>query len=246
MIYSNGLNVIEAEAHSLYFNFFASVFLQPKQYQEARSYQWRSQKYKGLLELSRQSLLSFDRKLFVEKSHNSDCSSRDTRLQNRHPLTKTTVQLRRKELRNHKCTQKKCVTFPGKLQRRESSLHISSKQPPPPFPLPPNTTTTMTLGKNFSRFCFAAFSLTGSFSLPLLPQPLLQLRWACWGNTERADVDVPQRKLCPHPLRVEPCVAYSRLFRLTVKQQATKYGSSTERFTFSITGAQRREQDRLT
>lgn len=40
-----GLRVIEADAHSVHFNFFASVFLQPKQYQEARSYQWQSQKY---------------------------------------------------------------------------------------------------------------------------------------------------------------------------------------------------------
>lgn len=44
--------------------------------------------------------------------------------------------------------------------------------------------------------------LTGSLSLPLLPQPLLQMSRGGL-QRERADVAVPQRKLSPHPFTME-------------------------------------------
>lgn len=194
----------------------------------------------GLLEMSRQSLLSFDRKLLVEKVTEQWLQQHRYRSSKQTPTNKHHGTIKKERTQKPQMYIERNVSyFMGSYREETWWLHI-------PRATNPNTTTTMTLGQNFSRFCFSACSLTGSFSLPLLPQPLLQLRWACWGNTERADVDVPQRKLCPHPLGVETCVAYSRLFRLTVKQQATKYGSSAAQFTFSTTGAQRREQDRLT
>lgn len=42
-----------------------------------------------------------------------------------------------------------------------------------------------------------ALKLTGSSSLPLLPQGLLQPRWACWGNAEMSTFHY--EKLWPHP-----------------------------------------------
>lgn len=53
-----------------------------------------------------------------------------------------------------------------------------------------------------------------------LPPPLLQLRWACWGSTEHTDVDVPQRKLYPHPLMIvilQPNSS-SSMFKLTLRK----------------------------
>lgn len=81
----------------------------------------------------------------------------------------------------------------------------SAKWPPPPRP--PPSQAPGPCQKTFSLLGLSAL-LTGSLSLPhttlpaprLALPPLLQLRWACWGSTEHTDVDVPQRKLYPHPL----------------------------------------------
>lgn len=64
-----------------------------------------------------------------------------------------------------------------------------------------------------------------------LPPPLLQLRWACRGSTEHTDVDVPQRKLYPHPLMIvilQPNNS-STMFKLTLRK--TKQTKQTDKQT---------------
>lgn len=53
----------------------------------------------------------------------------------------------------------------------------------------------LSLSENYNRHGLSG-ALTGSLSLPLLPQPLLQLRWAYWGSTERMLTFPSQR--CTH------------------------------------------------
>lgn len=109
-------------------------------------------------------------------------------LQNINPLTKNTAQSRLNKLtkvsKPQMYTAEMCNT---------SRLHVKSYSP---TPLPTRPRVSAKISANWVSQPFWQEAFHSPFFLN-------QLRWACWGNTEHADVDVPQWKLCPHPFKMK-------------------------------------------
>lgn len=92
------------------------------------------------------------------------------------------------------------------FQRSDGDRHHDRTYKPCPLPTPHQALVSAKTSAN---------SVSQTFWQEAFPSPFFLNPSFSWGGraegTERADVDVPQRKLYPHPFKVKPFVAYSRL-----------------------------------